>query len=79
VGSSPTRPTTSRVCLGVAAAGRPIDVWVPRVEFTTIGPSQLRYVDGQFQQNWKTPKAKGCYQVTVTTEGDSLSADFRLR
>jgi VCBS repeat-containing protein len=49
------------------------------VTFTTTGPSQLRYTDGRFQQNWKTPKAKGCYQVTVSADGESLSADFRLR
>jgi VCBS repeat-containing protein len=49
------------------------------VTFTTTGPSQSRYTDGRFQQNWKTPKAKGCYQVTVSADGESLSADFRLR
>jgi hypothetical protein len=49
------------------------------VDFTTGGQTALRYTDGKFQQNWKTPKKAGCYQVTVTTEGDSLSANFRLR
>ena len=50
------------------------------VEFTTMGKTELRYTDGTFQQNWKTPKVKGCYQVTVaTTDGATLSADFVLR
>ncbi|KAB7741879.1 hypothetical protein GA707_16835 [Nostocoides sp. F2B08] len=50
------------------------------VEFTTTGKTELRYADGRFQQNWKTPKTKGCYQVTVaTTDGAALTADFVLR
>ncbi|HLS45001.1 MAG TPA: PxKF domain-containing protein [Ornithinicoccus sp.] len=47
---------------------------------TTTGATQLRYTDGAFQQNWKTPKTPGCYQVTLaTTDGTTLTADFLLR
>lgn len=60
-----------------AAAG----VTTEEVEFTTTGNTTLRYTeDGHFQQNWKTPKTKGCYQVTVTTtDGTALSTTFQLR
>ena len=50
------------------------------VAFTTTGNTTLRYTDGKFQQNWKTPKTPGCYQVTITTtDGTTLTADFHLR
>ncbi|KAB7741880.1 hypothetical protein GA707_16840 [Nostocoides sp. F2B08] len=57
-------------------AAAPVD----EVEFTTTGKTELRYTNGKFQQNWKTPKTKGCYQVTVaTTDGATLTSDFVLR
>lgn len=53
------------------------------VEFTTTGGTSLRYCeeDGQFIQNWKTPRRPAtCYQVTLTTvDGSSLVANFMLR
>ncbi len=53
------------------------------IEVTTTGGTSLRYdtTDGQFIQNWKTPKLPGnCYQVTMTTQdGSSLSALFKLK
>mgnify|MGYP005820011175 CR=1 FL=1 len=50
------------------------------VPFTTTGNNTLRYTDGHFQQNWKTPKTPGCYQITITTtDGATLTADFHLR
>jgi hypothetical protein len=53
------------------------------IEVTTTGGTSLRYdaTDGQFIQNWKTPKHPGnCYQVTMTTQaGSSLSALFKLK
>jgi hypothetical protein len=56
------------------------DTPAEEVEFTTSGKTELRYTDGKFQQNWKTPRTKGCYQVTIsTTDGATLTADFRLR
>jgi hypothetical protein len=56
------------------------DTPAEEVELTTSGRTELRYTDGKFQQNWKTPKTKGCYQVTIsTTDGATLTADFRLR
>ncbi|HYZ11800.1 MAG TPA: PxKF domain-containing protein, partial [Actinomycetota bacterium] len=54
------------------------------VEFVTTGSTTLRYdlTDGQFVQNWQTPRVNGeaCYRATVTfADGSSLSAFFRLR
>ncbi len=50
---------------------------------TTSGSTILRYsgtagVDGQFIQNWQTPKTAGCYTVTFSAGGTSISADFQL-
>jgi len=52
------------------------------VDFTTTGGTSLRYdwTDGQFIQNWKTPKTSGCYRVTMMTDdGSSLVAFFKLK
>ncbi len=53
------------------------------IDFTTTGKTVLRYdaTDGQFIQNWQTPKYPGkCYTVTMTTiDGSSVSANFRLK
>jgi hypothetical protein len=53
------------------------------IEFTTTGQTSLRYdpTDGQFIQNWKTPKKAGaCYEVTMfTVDGSSISAEFKLK
>jgi hypothetical protein len=53
------------------------------VDFTTTGGTSLRYdmTDGQFIQNWKTPKEAGkCYKVTMTTQdGSTLVALFKLK
>jgi hypothetical protein len=52
------------------------------IEFTTTGSTSLRYdvIDGQFVQNWKTPKKPGtCYRVSLfTADGSSISANFAL-
>jgi hypothetical protein len=53
-------------------------------EFVTSGKTELRYdsKEGQFIQNWQSPKVNGdtCYRATVTfADGSSLSAFFRLR
>jgi pimeloyl-ACP methyl ester carboxylesterase len=51
------------------------------IEVTTTGGTQLRYSDGQYTQNWKTPSnsANTCWKVTLTTaDGSSISANFRL-
>jgi large repetitive protein len=49
----------------------------------TTGGTSLRYdtKDGQFIQNWQTPKQAGaCYRVTMTTQdGSSLIALFKLK
>jgi hypothetical protein len=53
------------------------------IEITTTGVTSLRYdlVEGQFINNWQTPKKPGtCYVVTMTTQdGSSLAANFKLK
>ena len=53
------------------------------VDFTTTGGTSLRYdtAGGYFIQNWKTPKAPGCYVVRMTTAADglSISALFKIK
>jgi hypothetical protein len=53
------------------------------IAVTSTGGTSLRYDtgDGQFIQNWKTPKTPGaCYQVTMTTaDSSALTALFTLR
>ena len=51
------------------------------VETIATGGTSLRYADGQFIYNWKTPKTAGkCYRVTMTTiDGSSLVAYFKLK
>ncbi len=49
---------------------------------TTTGSTSLRYGDGQFIQNWATPKlaAGSCYFVTmIAQDGSTTSADFKLK
>ncbi|GAA1180482.1 hypothetical protein GCM10009584_23050 [Ornithinimicrobium humiphilum] len=51
-------------------------------EIASTGGTVLRYdtEDGQFIQNWKTPKTTGCYEVTMTTQdGSKIKAQFKLR
>jgi hypothetical protein len=56
---------------------------VDPIEFVTTGGTALRYdgTDGEFIQNWKTPKSPGkCYRVTMwTDDGSSLSGLFKLK
>jgi hypothetical protein len=51
------------------------------IELTATGGTSLRYADGQFIYNWKTPKTAGkCYRVTMTTiDSSSLVAYFKLK
>ena len=47
---------------------------------SATGSTVLRYADGKFIFNWKTPKAVGCYQVTITAQdGSTLVAYFKLK
>jgi hypothetical protein len=50
-------------------------------DFTTTGSTVLRYTDGQFIQNWDSPKGAGrCYRVTMTArDGSQLSAFFKTK
>lgn len=61
----------------------PFEMSTEPVEFTTTGGTSLRYDfdEGQFIQNWKTPKTKGvCYVVTMTTlDGSTLEANFMTK
>jgi hypothetical protein len=51
------------------------------IETTATGDITLRYADGQFIYNWKTPNTAGtCYRVTMTTlDGSSLASYFKLK
>jgi hypothetical protein len=52
------------------------------VDFVTTGGTSLRYDStlGEFVQNWRTPKTKGCYQVSVKLlDGASLTAAFKTK
>jgi hypothetical protein len=52
------------------------------IEFVTSGQTVLRYSDGQFIQNWKTPTSnkEECYRASVKfLDGSSLSAFFKLK
>jgi hypothetical protein len=50
------------------------------IETLATGGTVLRYTDGQFIFNWKTPKIIGCFKVTLTTlDGSKLEAYFRLK
>ena len=50
-------------------------------EFATAGSTSLRYADGHFIQNWKTPTGAGkCLKVVVTTiDGSVQTALFKLK
>ena len=40
----------------------------------------LRYVDGKFVYNWKTPKTIGCYMVYATAQdGSNINALFKIK
>jgi hypothetical protein len=48
----------------------------------TTGGTTLRYSEGQWIQNWQTPKVSSetCYRATVKfADGSTLSAFFKLR
>jgi hypothetical protein len=51
----------------------------------STGGTTLRYsgtvgVDGQFIQNWQTPRRAGfCYRASITAGGTTISADFQLK
>ncbi|WP_410554576.1 PxKF domain-containing protein [Arthrobacter globiformis] len=51
------------------------------IETVTTSPAGLVYQDGQFHQNWKSPKTPGkCLQVTITAQdGSNITANFLLK
>lgn len=68
--------TTLVTCDAGSATAEPVNI-------ETTGKTTLRYdaTEGQFIQNWQTPKNPGaCYKVTATTlDGSSAVALFKLR
>jgi hypothetical protein len=54
--------------------------WV-ETSVTPTGGTVLRYTDGQFIQNWDSPKGAGkCFRVTMTArDGSKLSAFFKTK
>ena len=49
------------------------------VDATTTGESGLRYDANEYAYTWATPKASGCYALTVALDsGQAYEADFRL-
>jgi len=70
---------------GVVACSAGFDDIVDSTLLTT-GGTNLRYAgtpgsDGQFIQNWQTPRQPGkCYKVTMTAnDGSSISAFFKMK
>ena len=66
-------------CTAVGTTEYPVDI-------VTTGATELRYsgtpgVDGQFIQNWQTPKtANKCYRTVMTTiDGSVLVAFFKTK
>jgi hypothetical protein len=60
----------------VCDAAAPNDV----IETLATGGTVLRYADGQFIYNWKTPKTLGCFSVTIKMyDGSLLTAYFKLK
>jgi hypothetical protein len=51
------------------------------IEMDSSGGTLLRYEDGQFIQNWKTPKAPGsCLRVTMeAADSSKITAFFQLK
>jgi len=45
------------------------------VDFVSSGNTSLRYEDGQFVQNWKTPREPGCYTVRVLLDEDGPAGE----
>jgi hypothetical protein len=56
--------------------GTPTD----EIETLATGGTVLRYTDGQFIYNWKTPKTPGCFRITMTTiDSSTLVAYFKVK
>ena len=51
------------------------------MDMDSSGDTELRYTDGHFIQNWKTPKgANKCYRVVLRTkDGSALTAFFKTK
>jgi hypothetical protein len=53
--------------------------FAPERAIASTGGTALKH-NGQFQQNWKTPTALGCYKLTMTArDGSSISALFKVK
>ncbi len=58
-----------------------VNATTDEIETIATGNTSLRYLDGQFIYNWKTPNTAGrCYRVTMTTiDNSTLVAYFKLK
>ena len=58
-----------------------VNATADEIETIATGNTSLRYADGQFVYNWKTPNTAGkCYRVTMTTvDGSLLAAYFKFK
>jgi hypothetical protein len=79
-----TKTTTDGLVLTIQPISCDSSAPLDEVEPAAIsGGSGLRYdaTAGYFVQNWKAPKAAGCYMVRVTTtqDGLALTARFKVR
>ena len=84
--AGPTELTSTEYIFGFSVIPVACEVSAPSeaIEMITTGGTVLRYdtAEGQFIQNWQTPKGKAgsCYTVTMTTlDGSSISANFKLK
>ncbi|MGI8657773.1 MAG: PxKF domain-containing protein [Candidatus Limnocylindria bacterium] len=85
VGATELTSTASIASFKVATIGCTAldDLSTDEIENYSTGGTSLRYdsVDGQFIQNWQTPKGAGkCYRVTMTAQdGSAITALFKTK
>ena len=79
-GASELTSTSEVTGLTSVKVGCTTGVGEDAVETVTSGGTALKYENGQFVYNWKTPQQAGtCLRTTVTTrDGSSISALFKL-
>jgi hypothetical protein len=80
--SDNTTELTNPSVVTLTVANVSCDDWATEeAEPVTISETALKYTDGHFQYNWKSPKNPGaCYTVSATTaDGSSITAQFKLR
>jgi hypothetical protein len=78
------KTTTDGISFALVGVDCESFVELGETELTVPGATTLRYAGGvggggAFLLNWKTPQQPGCYQLTMSVEGGSLSAVFDLK